>query len=50
MTADYDAGLLSCQEGSDEPWQGSCRLTAPAIQGWMTVINMMEDEDSEVSI
>lgn len=24
-------------------------MTAPAIQAWFTVINMMEDEDSQVS-
>ena len=44
------AGLLSCQARIEKPWQGRCGLTAPAVQAWVIVINMMEDEDSEVSL
>ena len=32
-----------------QPWQGSSRLTAPALQAWIIVVGMMEDEDGEVS-
>ena len=43
------AGLLSCQAHMHQPWQGSSRLTVPALQAWVIVVTMMEDEDSEVS-
>jgi len=32
-----------------QPWQGSSRLTAAALQAWIIVVRMMEDEDGEVS-
>ena len=43
------AGLLSCQAQMHQPWQGSSQLTAPALQAWVIVVRMMEDEDGEVS-
>lgn len=43
-----NTGLLQCQGRAATPWQGSCRMTNPAIQAWITVISMMEDEDSQV--
>ncbi|KAL0033537.1 hypothetical protein WJX79_002523 [Trebouxia sp. C0005] len=42
------SGLLSCQAHMHQPWQGSSRLTVPALQAWVIVVTMMEDEDSEV--
>ncbi|KAL0046958.1 hypothetical protein WJX82_002976, partial [Trebouxia sp. C0006] len=42
------SGLLSCQAQMRQPWQGSSRLTAPALQAWIIVVRMMEDEDGEV--
>ncbi len=32
-----------------QPWKGSSRLTGPALQAWVIVVRMMEDEDGEVS-
>ncbi len=43
------AGLLSCQARMHQPWQGSPGLTGPALQAWITVVDVMEDEDGEVS-
>ncbi|DBB01023.1 TPA: hypothetical protein ACH3X1_000923 [Trebouxia sp. C0004] len=42
------SGLLGCQAQMHQPWQGSSRLTAPALQAWIIVVRMMEDEDGEV--
>ena len=33
-----------------QPWQGSSRLTAPALQAWVIVVRMMEDQDGDVSV
>ncbi len=42
------AGLLSCQAQMHQPWQGCSGLTGPALQAWVIVVRMMEDEDGEV--
>lgn len=41
------AGLLESQAGADGWLEGS-PLTAPALQAWLLVIQLMEDEDDEV--
>lgn len=33
-----------------QPWQGSSRLTAPALQAWVTAVRMMEDQVGDVSV
>ena len=43
------AGLLGCQAGVAQPWQGSSRLTGACVQAWTLTIGMLEDEDPEVS-
>ena len=32
-----------------QPWQSGSWLTASALQAWVIVVRMMEDEDGEVS-
>ena len=46
---DDHAGLLSCQAQMHHPWQGGSWLTASALQAWVIVVRMMEDEDGKVS-
>lgn len=42
-------GLLESQAGADG-WQEGSPLTAPALQAWLLVIQLMEDEDDEVHV
>ena len=46
---DSDAGLFCCQAGP-EGWQEGNALTASALQAWLIIIQMMEDEDDEVTL